>query len=148
MVVALIVLGVILFLAIDVYVIWRLFGSGNRSSGYASIPVPGEATLTLPAGKVKFTYQESVHVGGGGEGSPIDFYPPADFHLAITPVAGGAPLQLRQRGTSAQTVAAWFPGGPRSQTVLGTVEVEAGDYLVRAQTSAESLVEPVVLVGS
>jgi hypothetical protein len=147
MVIALIVLGVIVFLAIDVYVLWRLFGSGNRSSTFASIPVPGETTLTLPAGRVKFTYQESVHVGGGGEGSPIDFYPPADFELAITPAAGGAPLQLRQRGTSAQTVAAWFPGGPRSQTVLGSVEVEAGDYVVHARSSAEGLVEPIVLVG-
>jgi hypothetical protein len=148
MVIALIVLGVIVFLAIDVYVLWRLFGSGNRSAAYGSIAVPGEATLTLPAGKVKLTYQESVHVGGGGEGSPIDFYPPDDFELAITPAGGGAPLQLRQRGTSAQTIAAWFPGGPRSSTVLGSVEVEAGDYVVRARSSAQDLVEPVVLVGA
>ncbi len=148
MVIALIVLGVIVFLAIDVYVLWRLFGSGNRSAAYGSIRVPGEVTLTLPAGKVKLTYQESVHVGGGGEGSPIDFYPPDDFELAITPAGGGVPLQLRQRGTSAQTIAAWFPGGPRSSTVLGSVEVEAGDYVVRAQSSAQDLVEPVVLVGA
>ena len=147
MVIALIVLGVIVFLAIDVYVLWRLFGSGNRSAAYGSIRVPGEVTLTLPAGKVKLTYQESVHSAGGGESS-IDFYPPADFELAITPAAGGAPLELRQRGTSAQTVSAWFPGGPRSSTVLGSVEVEAGDYVVRAQSYAQDLVEPVVLVGA
>ena len=147
MVIALIVLGVIVFLAIDVYVLWRLFGSGNRSAAYGSIRVPGEVTLTLPAGKVKLTYQESVHSAGGGESS-IDFDPPADFELAITPAAGGAPLELRQRGTSAQTVSAWFPGGPRSSTVLGSVEVEAGDYVVRAQSSAQDLVEPVVLVGA
>ena len=148
MVVALIVIGVIAFLAIDAYVLWRLFGSGNRKAVYGSIPVPGQATFTLPAGRVKLTYQESVHAGGGGEDSPIDFYPPPDFELAITPAAGGAPLELRQRGTSAQTVAAWFPGGPRSHTVLGSVEVEAGDYVVRVRSSAGGLVEPVVLVGT
>jgi hypothetical protein len=147
MVVALIVLGVIVFLAIDVYVLWRLFGSGNRSAAYGSIPVPGEARLTLPAGKVKLVYQESVHVAGGGEGS-IDFDPPADFELTITPAGGGGALELRQRGSSKQTVAGWFPGGPRSRAAVGSVEVEAGDYVVRAQSSAEGLVEPVVLVGS
>jgi hypothetical protein len=45
-------------------------------------------------------------------------------------------------------VSAWFPGGPRSSTVLGSVEVEGGDYVVRAQSSAQDLVEPVVLVGA
>jgi hypothetical protein len=147
MVVALIVIGVIVFLAIDAYVLWRLLGSGNRSAAYGSIAVPGEATLTLPAGRVKFTYQESVHATGGGESS-IDFYAPADFELAVSPAAGGAALELRQRGTSAQTAAAWFPGGPRSRTVLGSVEVEGGDYVVRVRSSAEGLVEPVVLVGT
>jgi hypothetical protein len=146
-VVALIVIGVIVFLAIDAYVLWRLFGSGNRSAAYGSIPVPGEAKLTLPAGKVKLTYQESVHTAGGGESS-IDFYPPADFSLMITSAARGPPLELRPRGASAQTVAGWLPGGPRSQTTLGSVEVAAGEYVVRAQSSAEDLVEPVVLVGT
>jgi hypothetical protein len=148
MVIALIVLGVIVFLAIDVYVLWRLFGSGNRSAAYGSIPVPGEATLTLPAGRVKLTYQESVHVGGGGESGPIEFDPPADFELTIAPAAGGGALELRQRGSNKQTVASWFPGGPRSRAAVGSVEVEAGAYVVRAQSSAEGLVDPVVLIGS
>jgi hypothetical protein len=148
MVVALIVVGVIVFLAIDAYILWRVFGGGSRDARYGAVPAPGEATLDLPAGKVKLTYQEAVHSSGGGEGS-IDFDVPNGLIATLTPVAGGAALALRPAtGHNAQTIASFFPGGPRSRVRMGSVEVPApGEYVLRVEGDLAGRTRPTVLAG-
>src|SRR5690242_10214995 len=53
MVIALIAIGVIAFLAIDAYVIFRVFKSRASAGDYGMFMVPGESTVTVPAGKLK-----------------------------------------------------------------------------------------------
>jgi hypothetical protein len=48
----LIVLGVIVFLLVDAYLFRRLSAAGTHAGDYATFPVPGEARVTLPVGKV------------------------------------------------------------------------------------------------
>ena len=143
MTVALIVLGVIVFIAIDVLIIWLIVGSERRASRYGSVPVPGEARLTLPEGRVKLTYQEGVHSTGGGEGS-IDFYVPSALALTFSP-----PLELKEStGHNASTIASFLPGGPRSRVRIGNVMVPAaGDYVLRAEGELPDAVAPMVLAG-
>jgi hypothetical protein len=147
MVVALVVIGVVLFLAVDVWILWRVFGGGNRAARYGSTPAPGETTLELPEGRLRLTYQESVH-SGGGEGT-IDFDAPAGLNVTVTPISGGAALELKQaRGHNASTIAAFLPGGPRSRVRIGTVEVPAaGRYVLRAEGDLAGTTDPTVLAG-
>src|SRR3954470_4147 len=58
MVIALIAVGVIAFLAIDAYIILRVFRSRASRDDYGTFMVPGEGTVTVPAGKLKLSYQE------------------------------------------------------------------------------------------
>ncbi len=144
----LIALGVVVFLAIDAVVIWLILRGSRLTGEFGWMPVPGEATATLPQGRMKLTYQESVHTSSGGEGS-IHFYPPSDFEVTVQPAGGGDPLPVDPgMGTSASTVAGFLPGGPRSRTRVGRVEVPAaGQYVIRATATTDGCVEPVLLVG-
>jgi hypothetical protein len=150
-VVALIIIGVLLFLAFDAWLIWRVFLGGNRDGRYGSVAVPGETSLTLPAGKVKLTYQESCHAGGGGESTPIQFYVPDTLRLTLVAAGGGgaAPLELKlSGGHSAQTIPSFIPGGPRSRVKIGTVEIaSAGSYVLRAEGAPADSAAPTVLAG-
>ena len=84
---ALIAIGVIAFLAIDAYVIYRVFGSRASADDYGSFMVPGEASVTLPAGgKLKISYQEE-YTAPGGEGS-IEFYVPKELQIQVTGPSG------------------------------------------------------------
>jgi hypothetical protein len=60
---ALIVLGVVAFLAVDAYVLYRVFAGRRSADDYGSVSVPGEIQVILPAGKVKLSYQESYRAG-------------------------------------------------------------------------------------
>ena len=53
MVTALIVIGVILFLAVDAYILARVFGARRSAGDHGGFAVPGETTVTVPAGKLK-----------------------------------------------------------------------------------------------
>jgi hypothetical protein len=147
--IALIVLAVVAFIAIDAYILWRVFSGGGKAEVYGSLPVPGELRVQFPAGRVKLSYQESVYTPSG-ENDPIHFYPPDDFALSVTAATGGEPLPLDEGrfGGSRQSVASFMPGGPRSRTRLGFVEIPAdGEYVVSASGSTQDRVEPIVLVG-
>jgi hypothetical protein len=145
MTIALIAAAVVVFLAFDAYLLWRLFGSGNRDAIHGVVSAPGEATLQLPAGTARVTYQESVHSPSGG--GRIAFDPPAGLQVAITSRAGGVPLELRPRGgRQAQTIVSWLPGGPRSRVFLGEVEIPLpGTYAV--QVTGGRGVRPQILLG-
>jgi hypothetical protein len=86
MVIVLIVVGVIAFLAVDAYILYRVF-AGRRSAGdYATLPVPGETELALHAGRVKLSYQESYKAGSTGDS--IDFGVPGQLEVTVASPAG------------------------------------------------------------
>ncbi len=144
MTVALIVIGVILFLAVDAYVIARVMRSRAGADDYATIDVPGETTVTVPAGKLRLTYQESYNAPSSGDGD-IDFGTPSALEVTVTS-ATGEELEIkgpgfRGMGSSLST------GGGNSRALIGTIEVPAGVYTVAIGPELPDAVEPRVLIG-
>jgi hypothetical protein len=143
-VVALIAIGVIAFLAIDGYIIYRVFKSRASADDYGSFMIPGEASVTLPSGgKLKISYQEEYEASGGE--NAIDFYVPKDLQVEVRGPSGEA-LEIkgpgfRGMGQSAGTGRGW------SRTLVGTVEAaEPGEYTVTAGPAVDG-VEPKILLG-
>jgi hypothetical protein len=144
-VVALIAVGVIAFLAFDAYILYRVFASRKSADDYGAFPIPGETTVTVPAGRLKINYQESYKAGGTEDS--IDFGVPAALQVAVTNAGGGDPLPIkgpgfRGTGESLGTGKGW------SRALVGTVEVaEPGSYTVTAGPEVEGGVEPQILLG-
>ena len=66
--------------------------------GLSHFPVPGEAQVTLPVGRVKLRYQESYRAWSGGEpGVGIDFDVPAKLRVGVTS-PGGESLDIKGPG--------------------------------------------------
>ncbi|HEY3191240.1 MAG TPA: hypothetical protein VGJ61_00535 [Solirubrobacterales bacterium] len=145
MVVALIAVGVIAFLAVDAYVLYRIFAGRASADDYGMFMVPGETTVTLPAGQLKISYQEE-YTAGGYESS-IDFAVPGALKVQITNAAGGDPLPItgpgvKGMGANLDTGRGW------SRARVGTVEiVEPGDYTITAGPAIEGGIEPKILLG-
>jgi hypothetical protein len=144
-VVALIVIGVIVFLAVDAWIFFRVFKSRASADDYGMFMVPGETTVTVPAGKLKISYQEEYKASSSGDS--IDFGVPGTLQVAITNDAGGDPLPIkgpgfRGMGESLDTGSGW------SRALVGTVQItEPGSYTVKAEPAIEGAVEPKVLIG-
>ena len=140
----LIAIGVIAFLAVDAYIIYRVFASRASRDDYGTFPVPGETTVTLPAGKLKISYQEEYKAAGTEDS--IDFDVPAALQVAVTG-ASGEPMEIkgpgfRGMGASLDTGSGW------SRALVGTVEItEPGSYTVTAGPEIENGVEPKILLG-
>jgi hypothetical protein len=143
---ALIVLGVIAFLALDAYILYRVFASRRRAADYAAFSVPGEAQVMLPAGTVRLSYQEAYRASGGGEG-PIDFGVPSQLEVGVVSPDGESLAikgpGVRGMGASIDLGAGW------SRALVGTVEiVQPGEYRITARPELEDAVKPRILVGS
>jgi hypothetical protein len=145
MVVALIVIGVVLFLAFDAYVLYRVFASRASADDYGRFMVPGETTVTVPAGKLKISYQEEYKAGGTED--DIDFAVPSALQVTVTNDASGEPMEIkgpgfRGMGESLNTGSGW------SRALVGTVQItEPGSYTVKAEPAIEGGVEPKILLG-
>jgi hypothetical protein len=141
---ALIAIGVILFLAVDAYVLYRVFGGRAAADDYGSFPVPGETTVTLPAGKLKISYQEEYKASSSGDS--IDFGTPSTLQVQVTG-SDGNPMEIkgpgfRGMGQSLDTGSGW------SRALVGTVEItQTGSYTVTASPAIEGGVEPKILLG-
>jgi hypothetical protein len=142
---ALIAVGVIAFLAIDAYILYRVFASRKSAGDYGSFPIPGETTITVPAGKLKISYQESYKASSTGDS--IDFGVPDALQVQVASAAGGDPVEIkgpgfRGMGESLNTGSGW------SRALVGTVEItEPGTYTVTAGPALEGGVEPQILLG-
>lgn len=142
---ALIAIGVIVFLAVDAYVLYRVFAGRASADDYGSFPVPGETTVTLPAGRLTVSYQEEYKASGTGDS--IDFGVPSQLQVTVTSAAGGDPLPIkgpgfRGMGENLDT------GGGWSRARVGTVQItEPGSYTVTAGPAIEDGVEPKILLG-
>lgn len=140
----LIVLAVVAFLLIDGAILFLVFRSRRTADDYGKIPVPGQATVALPAGKLKLSYQESYKAGGTEDS--IDFGVPAALKVTVESPAGQA-LELegpgfRGMGSSLDTGSGW------SRALIGTVQItQPGAYTVTAQGELQNAIEPQVLIG-
>jgi hypothetical protein len=145
MVVALIVLGVIVFLAVDAYILYRVMRSHRSADDYGVIDVPGELAVMLPAqGKLKLNYQESYRAPGG-EGE-IDFGVPAALEIVVASPAGES-LEIKGPGFQGMGVSL-STGKGWSRALIGTVPIDQpGEYTVSARGELAGAVEPKVLVG-
>jgi hypothetical protein len=143
--VALIVIGVIAFLAIDAYIMARVFRSRRTADDYGTFAIPGETTVTVPAGKLKLNYQESYNAPSSGDGS-IDFGTPAALEVKVTS-AGGEQLEIKGPGFKGMG-ASLSTGTGYSRALVGTVEItEPGVYTISAGPELEGAVEPQLLIG-
>jgi hypothetical protein len=141
---ALIAIGVIAFLAIDAYIIYRVFASRASAGSYGHFMIPGETTVTAPAGRLKVSYQEEYKAGGTEDS--IDFAVPSQLQVTVTNDASGEHMELkgpgfRGMGESLNTGSGW------SRALVGTVQIaEPGSYTVKAEPAIEG-VEPKILIG-
>ena len=145
MVTVLIVIGVIAFLAIDGYVLYRVFKSRATADDYGTFAVPGEITLMLRPGKLKLNYQEAVKAPSDSSGG-IDFGVPTQLEVSVVSPAGES-LDLKGpgfggMGSSLSTGLNW------SRALIGTVEVaQPGEHTVTARGELPDAIEPTILVG-
>ena len=145
-----IVPGVIVFLAVQAFTLYslfeRIFARGRSAGDLATFPVPGEARVTLPVGKVKLRYQESYRAFSGGEGVGIDFDAPAELQVGVTSPDGDS-LDIKGPGFRGMG-ASLEVGGNWSRALVGTVKiVQPGEYTITAGPELKDAVEPQILVG-
>jgi hypothetical protein len=144
MVTALIVLGVVLFLAVDAYILYRVFAGRRSADDYGGFPVPGEETFTLPAGRVKISYQEAYKASGTDD--TIDFGVPNALEVTVTSAAG-EPLEIKGPGFKGMG-SVLDTGKNWSRARVGTIEItQPGAYTVSAGPELENAIEPQILVG-
>jgi hypothetical protein len=140
----LIVAAVVAFLLVDGAIMFLVFRSRRSADDYATIPVPGETTVSLPAGKLKLNYQESYKAGSTGD--TIDFGVPSALQVTVASPTGEA-LALkgpgfRGMGESLNTGSGW------SRALIGTVQIaQPGPYTVTARGELPDAIEPQILIG-
>ena len=145
MTIALIAIGVIVFLAINGYVIYKVFSRQRTADDYGSIPVPGETTVTVPAGGLKLTYQESRRAASDED--TIYFAAPDSLDVKVVPAAGGEPLEIKGPGFRGMGSSRSTQSG-RSRDLIGTVQItEPGVYTITASPELSDAVEPQILIG-
>jgi len=141
---ALIVIGVIAFLAVDAYVILRVLRRHRAADDYATFAVPGEATVAAMAGRLRLTYQESYRAPT--QDDDIQFGVPSSLKVEVTGPAG-EPVEVEAFGVMG-TGRSLTVAGNASRAVIGTVEVGSpGTYTVKATGAPDDAVEPQILVG-
>jgi hypothetical protein len=141
---ALIVIGVIAFLAIDSYIILRVLRRHRAADDYATFAVPGETTVAAMEGKLRLTYQESY--AAPSHDDDIDFGVPASLRVEVTGPTG-EPVEINSFGFmgSGQSLTV---AGNTSRALIGTIEVSSpGTYVVKASGAPDGAVEPQILVG-
>jgi hypothetical protein len=140
----LIVLAVAVFLVIDGAILFLVFRSRRSADDYAKIPVPGQTTVALPAGKLKLSYQESYKARGTEDS--IDFGVPAALQVIVESPAGET-LEIKGpgfhgMGSSLNTGSDW------SRALIGTIQIaQPGAYTVTAQGDLPNAIEPQLLIG-
>jgi hypothetical protein len=140
----LIVAAVVAFLLIDGAIMYFVFRSRRTADDYASFAVPGETTVSLPAGKTKLSYQESYKASSSGDS--IDFGVPSALQVTIASPTG-EPVEIkgpgfRGMGSSLNTGSGW------SRALIGTVQVaQPGPYTVTASGELPDAIEPQILIG-
>jgi hypothetical protein len=114
-------------------------GLFSRAKRIGEVPVPGGASLELPAGRVRLRYEEaregrSPRPGGGGK--PFGAAP--QLVLTVRPLDGGDALEIAKPRSAKRGA-----GGGRIWSGYGSIEVPAaGQYEVVAGEVTETASEP------
>jgi len=146
MIVALIVIGVILFLAFDAWVLTKVFKGRASADDHGMFMVPGETTVTVPAGKLKISYQEEYRADSTTT-DDIDFAVPAQLQVTVTNEATGEQMAIKGPGFKGMGEHLDVGSG-WSRARVGTVEItQPGSYKVAASPAIEGGVEPKILIG-
>lgn len=118
---------------------WLILGGlpFSNHAAYGSVPVPGSATLQLPAGKVMLSFEEDGLIG---EDDSADM--PADLAVSITGADGPVAIErLSHMLFSVQT-------NKTGHVPYGQMDLAAaGDYSVATAGSPTSAVAPRVTFG-
>ena len=144
MLIALIAIGVIAFLAIDAYVIFRVFKSRRTADDYGMFMIPGQTTVTVAAGKLKISYQEEYKAASHDD--DIDFSVPGQLQVTVTNDSTGDQMEIKGpgfkgMGESLNVGSGW------SRALVGTIQVtQPGSYTVKAAPAIDG-VEPKILLG-
>ena len=100
-----------------------------RSTEVARIPIPGEATATLPQGTVKIRFEQDR----GGWNMREGVGAPAELEVTITPVSGGELLEVQPTTAGSRTANRKILSVP-----YAVVEVPAaGEYRITSPTAVE-----------
>jgi hypothetical protein len=103
------------------------FAPGHDANG--KVPIPGELTVTLPAGPARLYVQEHGYFGKGRSATI-----PRGIEVSVQPARGGAPLAL-----SPNTHAAVTTVGNESWNTFATFDVPAtGAYRVAVLDSGDN----------
>lgn len=140
----LIIAAVAAFLVIDAVIIYFVVIKRHRGADdLARIPVPGEGTVTLSAGKVKLVYSEGKK--SASDEDEIHFAVHGDLIVEITGGSTGGLLEIKPPGFLGGSVST---GPGFSRAVIGTVEItEQGVYTIVVGPKLRGAHEPEVLVG-
>lgn len=140
----LIAAGIVAFIVIDGLIFYFVFASRRHAGSHGAIPVPGQTEVTLPAGKLKLSYQESYKAASTEDS--IDFGVPAALRVTVES-ASGETLAIKGpgfkgMGSSLNTGSGW------SRALIGTAQVtQPGIYKVTADGELQDAIEPQVLIG-
>ena len=146
MVIALIVIGVILFLAVDAVVFYKVFKGRAAADDYGMFMVPGQTTVTVPAGKLKISYQEEYKADNIDEDT-IDFAVPGQLQVKVINDASGEEMAIKGAGFHGMGEHLDVGSGC-SRARVGTVEIaQPGSYTVSASPAIENGVKPKILIG-
>jgi hypothetical protein len=145
-VVALIAIGVIAFLAVDALILVKVFKGRAAADDYGTFMVPGKATVAVPAGKLKISYQEEYKADNIDEDT-IDFGVPGQLQVKVTNDATSEEMPVKGPGFHGMGEHLDVGSG-WSRARVGTVEVaQPGSYTVSAGPAIENGVEPKILIG-
>jgi hypothetical protein len=148
-VIALIVIGVIAFLAIDAVVFYKVFKGRSAADDYGMFMVPGETKVTVPAGKLKISYQEEYKADNIDEDT-IDFGVPPQLQVKVTNDATGEEMAIKGPGFKGmgEHLDVGVTHGGWSRARVGTVDVtQPGSYTISASPAIENGVQPKILIG-
>jgi hypothetical protein len=110
---------------------WYILGGFPRDhDAYATVPVPGLATVNLPEGDVRINFENDAHQSGD---STILEDQPEGLDVRVVPAEGGDELEI-------EDVPSWIfasTSGDRGHEPYAKIDVpEAGEYVVQAADEA------------
>jgi hypothetical protein len=118
----------------------------RRVDAHGAVAVPGEASVDLPSGKVRLTYQESYEADSGPTGDSLDFRIPPGLTISVVSPTGES-LAIKGPGIGGMG-SRMSRGKGWTRAVIGTVRVTtAGPHAVRAAGEVPGTIEPQVLIG-
>jgi hypothetical protein len=137
------IVGIGIILVLDgLAIYWFFFRRTGQAGRYGEIGLPGEATLELPAGRVRLDYRVAL---GIRDTSSRKLDVPDQLRVEIRPLTGGEPIPIEPPRIPTQY------RSMRRRTVqvhLGKIEIPSpGQYTVSAPRAISGANDPTLLLG-